>query len=300
MRNGTLTRARRGVYVEGVPPDDPFGNHLLRLTAALHLAGERVVASHWSAAALWGLPIPTKMIRTVWLTSPGVGGGYLRNGVRRCRGELSADDVAQVERVRCTSLARTVTDLARMTTFEQGVMLADAALRQGLKRAALADRIAAAAGWTGVARARAVAEFADGRAESPMESVTRVAISRVGVPMPELQRNIYDANGNWLARVDFCWDDVGLIGEYDGVDKYSMDSDQPASAVIAEKARDAKLRDAGWMVVHWTKADLADRDAFGHRLRQSRATAGRLMDTRRRLMDTRGVAGLSSPRPRTP
>lgn len=268
VKSGEIRRARRGVYVEGRPAADRLEWHAIELAAALQLAGDQVVASHWSAALLWKLPVTSEYLSTLWLSSPGSGGGYARSDARKHVVRLDAADVCEIAGLRATTLARTVADLTRIASFERGVVLADAALRQGLTDAQLQQQLVAAKRLKGVPRARAVAAFADARAESPMESIARVAIQRAGVPMPELQRNIYSEAGVWLARVDFCWEAQRLIGEYDGEDKYTLDPNRrPAEAFAAEKARDLKLRAANWSVVHWGKADLADQVSFGRRLR---------------------------------
>lgn len=266
VSSGQLSRARRGLYFDGSPPGDPVEQHVTRLEAALELAGSHVVASHWSAAVLWRLPVATKYLEDLWLTAPGSAGGYTKSGIHKHKAGLAEGDVVEVGSIRATSLARTVSDLARKVQFQQGVVLADAALHSGLNPQELERQLAVAVGRKGVRRARAVAAFADGRAESPMESMTRIAIWRAGVPMPDLQRNIYSRTGEFLARADFCWEEEHLIGEYDGEGKYYLQAGQPTEAFAAEKIRDARLRDAGWSVVHWIKADLADEARFGRRL----------------------------------
>ncbi len=233
VRSGALSRARRGVYVQAQQAGDRVEQNRIKLAAALLLAGQRVVASHWSAALLWGLPVPGEYVGTIWLTAPGSGGGYFRHGVRKVVTRLPAGDTCLLREIRVTSLARTVSDLVRATSFQQGVILADAALRMGMKASDLQLQLDAVAGRKGVRPGRAVAEFADGRAESPMESVTRVAIRRAGVRTPDLQRNIWNERGDWVARVDFCWDEERLVGEYDGEDKYYLDADRRPTEAFA-------------------------------------------------------------------
>ncbi len=84
---------------------------------------------------------------------------------------------------------------------------------------------------------------ADPRAESPMESEARLAMIDGGLPIPELQYEIVDGNGD-LRRVDFAWPAQRLAVEYDGVDWHS-DPD----AMRKDRRRQAALQDIGWTVI---------------------------------------------------
>lgn len=109
--------------------------------------------------------------------------------------------------------------------------------------------------------AERVIGFVDGRSDSPGESRSRVAIERGGLPKPELQAAVYDDAGEFVARVDFLFANLGVIGEFDGMIKYQKElrgSLSPEEVVIAEKVREDKLRALGWVVVRWTWDDLDD------------------------------------------
>lgn len=67
--------------------------------------------------------------------------------------------------------------------------------------------------------ARAV-EFGDGRAESVGESWLRVALADFGLPAPLPQAEIRDERGVLVARVDFLFEQYGVIVEFDGAVKY--------------------------------------------------------------------------------
>jgi hypothetical protein len=70
--------------------------------------------------------------------------------------------------------------------------------------------------------ARRVVAFADARAESPLESISRLRMREHGVPAPEPQVEIW-IDGRFAGRVDFYWDEYGVIGEADGWGKYRND-----------------------------------------------------------------------------
>jgi very-short-patch-repair endonuclease len=149
---------------------------------------------------------------------------------------LPPDSVTTWFGVPVTSLPRTLVDLARHDRRD-GLMAADAALYQRLvTMGEIAFELDRAAGWPGVVRARALLALANGKAESPLESLTRLALHDSGFPVPELQYEI----GEY--RVDLCWPDRRLVIEADGREKYSDD------ALWNEKKRETELRKHGYRV----------------------------------------------------
>ena len=113
--------------------------------------------------------------------------------------------------------------------------------------------------WPNIRQARRVVAFLDARSESAGESVSRVRIADERLPAPQLQRQITNAYGRAIGRVDFCWDEQRTIGEFDGKIKYGrlLEPGQTSQDVIfAEKLREDELRDNGWQVVRWLWSDL--------------------------------------------
>lgn len=98
-------------------------------------------------------------------------------------------------------------------------------------------------------------QLADPGAESAGESVSRILMLEAGFQVPETQKEIRMPDGR-LVRVDFFWPEVGLIGEFDGMEKYSRSRDfsglTPARVVEEEKVREDELRALGHRVVRWT------------------------------------------------
>ena len=88
--------------------------------------------------------------------------------------------------------------------------------------------------------------FADPLAESVLESISRAVFHEQGLPPPELQVWVGDED-EIIGRVDFLWRQYRTIAEADGAIKYA----QPARA-LAQLNRDARLRAAGFEVVHFT------------------------------------------------
>ncbi len=260
VRSGVLARVRRGVYADGVLPDEAVVRHRLLVRAAVGELDGAAVVSHVSAAALHGLDLWSVPLRLVTVTrNRRRSGGRVGSCVHVRSAPLPVDDIAVVDGIACTSPARTVVDLGRVVPFEQAVVITDAALRAGLDTATLAGAIHRAAGWRGVPAARRAAAFADPRAASVGESRSRVALARAGLPAPELQLPVQLGRGT--AYCDFGWPAHRTVGEFDGKVKYGRllrPGLHPGDAVYEEKLREDAIRARGWEVVRWTWADLHD------------------------------------------
>jgi hypothetical protein len=133
-----------------------------------------------------------------------------------------------------------------------GLMAADAALHEKLMTASQVELLRGKLrGTRGSRRAVEVLSLADSRIESPLESLTHLALYDSGFPRPEPQTWLRGADGKWY-RVDFFWADFGIVLEADGKGKYGGD------ALWAEKRREIALTRAGFSVVRVRWADLGD------------------------------------------
>ncbi|HVE98429.1 MAG TPA: type IV toxin-antitoxin system AbiEi family antitoxin domain-containing protein [Mycobacteriales bacterium] len=248
LRNGTFVALRPGVYAE---PDLEGRDELVaRTTAALLRLGPDAAASHRTAANLHGLALLGPALSLVDVTRPSAPDRTpdALPGVRALRAGLPDRDVTEVAGLRLTTVARTVFDVARTSSFRAGVVSADSAAHIGLITAGdVVDVAARCRRWPGKRRALEVARFLDPLSESVTESVSRVVIRDGGLPAPRTQVVLGDADGV-IGRVDFFWDE-GVIGEADGLVKYS--GDNPTS-LVTEKLRQERLEEAGFIVVRWT------------------------------------------------
>jgi very-short-patch-repair endonuclease len=68
----------------------------------------------------------------------------------------------------------------------------------------------------GGAAARRALRLVRQGAESRPETLLRLLLRRAKLPEPELARNLHDASGNWLARVDLYFSEYRVVVEYDG------------------------------------------------------------------------------------
>jgi hypothetical protein len=233
--------------------------YLRRIHAHTAMAEAPVVYSHFSAAALWGLPMVGAWPTEIHLATTSAAGGRSRRGVIRHPQEHSLD-VAVCEGLQVTSVAATAVALARVLRFGQAVAVMDRAISEPGDSHALATRADLEHAFdqlgrvTGRAAAGRVLEFASPLSGSPGESMSRAGIFLLGFLLPELQTPHWDHDG-LIGFTDFFWRSVRRVGEFDGHGKYLRDEfthgRSTADVVIAEKVREDRLRALGLGVFRW-------------------------------------------------
>jgi predicted transcriptional regulator of viral defense system len=251
VRRGSLSKLGRGVYADAAVADQYLqaqgGDQLLRVLAGLAVAGPGAVVSHQSAARLYGVDLLGKAGGSITLTGPPARGRHSRPGIRLHAACLPQAHVSTAYKFPITTPARTVVDLARELSFRGGVVAADSALHGKLtSEQELTQVIASCRRWRGVARAAAAVDFADNRAESPLESIARIVFHEAGLPPPELQAWL-GSESELVGRVDFYWAEYRTIVEVDGELKYGLDPHRARQQL----ERDRLLREAGYEVLHF-------------------------------------------------
>lgn len=234
VRARRLRLVRRGWFIESDEYDAlwPEAQHLAHVLAVMRDSSGSGVVSHESAAVVWGLPLYRLRPARVHLTT--TPGARISSGadVFRHVAPLPAEDVVLREGLLVTSLARTVFDVARTLPVEPALVIADAAERAMAARGrewdldaveswrrAWETRTDAATGARGIRHARRIGDFADGRSESPGESVSRLQIARLGFRRPALQVPVPGPDGRDFF-LDFRFTECGAFGEFDGKGKY--------------------------------------------------------------------------------
>jgi hypothetical protein len=251
VSRGRETRVARGVYLsaDAWAQLNATERYLARVRAVANTRRNRPVLSHWSAAAVHGLPIVGAWPREVHTTIGRATGGRSRNGVVAHARLLADRDVVEVSGMLVTSVARTVLDMAAAGTFMVAVTMADRALhvdRFG-RRPPLTTKRELFEGWElskphrGFMRAKSVLDFAETRADSPLESVSRVNMRVIGCPRPLLQSGFSDYLG-FIGETDFDWPDFAILGEADGGVKY-LDPAYRNGRTAEEVVRDEKVRE---------------------------------------------------------
>ena len=105
---------------------------------------------------------------------------------------------------------------------------------------------------------------ADALSESPYESLVRAKILQGGIPLPELQVNLFDDRG-FIGRVDCYWRQFGVVGEFDGevkVTELLLPGESRDDVLRARARRDERLRGLGQRVLHWDAQDIHDVTPF--------------------------------------
>jgi very-short-patch-repair endonuclease len=225
-----------------------------RCRAATLILPDDTAFSDETAAVLMMLPVPRQ---------PEVVHVTVRVGtcVPRRRGivghvrQLRAEDFAVVSGLSVITAACTFVHLAAVFTRAALVGLGDAILRAGLATTAeLVSAVAANSGRRGCVRARELISMLDPRAESVMESMLRLLLLDAGLPTPEVNVNVYDSFGQFLARADLLYRAAKVIIEYDG-DHHRLDRAQFARDV----RRGSDLAACGYLVLRFTASDLLGR-----------------------------------------
>lgn len=261
VETGVLERIWHGIYCAGEPDRD------VRLRGLDLSTGRRVAVCLGTAAALYGFD--TEQPKDLHVLNPP--GCALRDADGLVVHRRDGSPLVTVDGRRATSPAWTAVEVARSLRRPRALATLDAALRSGtctrpdLWRAALEQK-----GRRGIVAVRNLLPLADARAESPGESAARMAMIDGGLPLPELQYEVVDGNGD-LRRLDFVWPDAGVVAEYDGVDWHS----EP-EALQRDRRRQAALMAVGLTVVPIVSEDLRDGGwamaaRIGEQLRRARA-----------------------------
>ena len=242
------TRVIAGVLVESADELPPETLRRLRVEAIVERLGAGAVVSHQSAALVYGLPQWNIPHDDVHVTK--------RNTTRRRSRDVIVHaaplpgPVAVVDGLLVTTPARMIVDCARTLTFEQAVVIGDAAVRKfGVTQAELDRELDRARTRKGIAAARRAVAFLDGHSESVGESLSRIALARNNIVGFIPQGEVFSADGEFLGRADFFHESAPLLGEFDGDLKY--DGPGGRTALRNEKRREDQLRTHGNDMVRW-------------------------------------------------
>jgi len=182
-------------------------------------------------------------------------------GARRVRGRpgvairqdvLAHDEVVEADGVLVTRPVRTALDLASRLPFVEAVVAVDAlAHTWDFDPSALLSYPGRRANPRGSLRLPEVVAAADARAESPPETRTRLVLAHAGLARPELQHEVHDDRGRFVARLDLAWPALRIAVEYQG-DHHRTDPVQWRR----DNQRSADLAALGWLVLPATSYDL--------------------------------------------
>jgi len=255
-RRGEWLRIMPGAYLvdAGLHTAVPLA---ARVRAALLLHGSTAVAVLDTAARLLGIEgLPPWDGRTVHIAVPTELARHQRrpSGVVAHFWKLTNAETSDLRGMPITSAQRTVTDLVLRLDRERAVSVLDSALnRKLILPADLPHLEASAAGRRGVRRSREWWTLADGRAESPLETRTRLVCVDGKVAPETLQHPVLDRFGTLLGHADLAWPRRRTLAETDG-ERYHSDP----GAVYKDRWRANNFSTAAerFIVLRFTWADL--------------------------------------------
>lgn len=196
-----------GVYVGTAVPHHP----LERVVAALLIHPPAAIASHTSAARVYGVPLPdgladehvSVLAARDRRPRPGLRAHVARPGTR----------VARMHGLRVSAPADTFVELAGLLTLVDLVVVGDFLAR---KEWVAPEELIAAADASGLPLAMRAARLVRTEVDSPMETRLRLLIVLAGLPEPKVNHKLYKADGTVRYRFDLSWPDLLLAVEYDG------------------------------------------------------------------------------------
>jgi very-short-patch-repair endonuclease len=253
VRTGLLTRRQldgpawrrlfRDVYVHvGVEV-----THALRAAAVCLLLPEALVTGG-SAAVLWGVPLADTWDDVEVTLAPSAHPCRLV-GTRVRRARVPVEHRWRRSGIPVTTPEATAVRLAGCLPGDDAVIAVDRMVDSGIVDLEPVRALASALRGPGSARARSVCALADGLAGSPQETRLRLLMHRSALPAPVAQHRVV-VHGREIARVDFAWPEKKIAVEYDGL--WHAEPGQFAR----DRDRLNRLREAGWLVVFVTAADM--------------------------------------------
>jgi hypothetical protein len=256
LGSGRWTLLYDNVYRMGGAPPTWRGD----LLAACWAAGSTALASHQAAAALRQLPSGREGV--VEITCDRWRRTRHRGLVVHESLRIDEEDRDEVDGIPCTSVARTLFDLARKLSPVMLDANLDSALRRDLVSLDELRRTStrlATKGRPGGRKFRAAIEARTGTTtlpESVPERVLADMLIRQGLPAPVHQFVVRDSAGGFVARVDLAYPDWMVVIEYDSIEHHTG-----TAAHIRDSTRRDAIGDVGYTVLTATVADLRDRGA---------------------------------------
>lgn len=281
---GVLIRIGPGLYADG-PTYGALSveqQHILRCHAVMQRHGQNAVLTHQSAALMHGIAVWGTDLSQVNLTRLDTGRGRHEAGVFHHVGHIDEWEIEEIDGLLVATAPRAVWETACTSTVESGLVTVDSALHlKQVTEDELRESAARFDYWQGSRAARLTLRLADGRAESPGETRSRYLFWRHGIPKPDLQFTVKDANGRVVGHTDFGWLEYCHVAEFDGMIKYSGTFGEDGSQTLTkEKAREDLIRRQSFGVSRIVWRELAPHNAANtarrimYELEQSRRLYG--------------------------
>ncbi|WP_411698184.1 hypothetical protein [Conyzicola sp.] len=213
--------------------------------------------SHVTAARLLGIRLPFRLLESDVLdvAVPAPKRAQQARGIRGHKLRLRPGDLTVRDGMAMTSPVRTWCDIAGLLNDEELLAAGDTLLWWRNPLTYPAEIARAVANHRGAARSalhRTVSELS-ARADSSPESSFRHRFALAGLPRPEVNLQLYDAQGNKVAMPDLCFPEFTESFDYEG-DHHRTDPRTWQSDI----QRVRRLAKIGYHHTRAAAADLAD------------------------------------------
>lgn len=223
----------------------------MRVEAAKLVLGRDGFICGLTAAWIYGADVQDRRGLQVWVGRQTGDWRRARPGCLVREITIEATDLDRVDGCWVTTPVRTVFDCARWLSLTEAVVVADALAHAGLvTREEFAAYVRAHRRLRGVTQADRVVTLMEPLTESPMESRLRVLLVDSGFGAPIAQYVVRNAQGDFVARADFCFPLRRIIVEYDGALHWEQRRED-------DRRRDA-IRALGWTVLVASRSDYYD------------------------------------------
>jgi len=283
VRGGELTRIRQGAYVQTTIWDDAddIERHRLRAHAVLRSHDVPLALSHTSAAVEHGLRLFRPHLKKVHVLCLGSPIARTTRDIVYHRGTYTDEDFVSVGAQRVVDPVLAGLQAASLSDVAAGIVTLDSVI--DLKKGTLDEihaRYEQIAGHPFSRTLQITVRLVRTGANSVGESLSRHMMWTQHLPEPTLQFEVRDEHGRLIGITDFAWPEHGVLGEFDGMQKYGRllkEGQLPGDVVEAEKVREDALRGAtNWLMVRliWseifkpgmTAAKIRHQLERGHRL----------------------------------
>jgi len=239
---------------------DPWARFRMTSIAFGLGAADHVLATGPSAQAILGLPKlsdPPELPVAIRV-APTSSGTNMTRHARVRTGLVPLTHRWTRERVRVVSAAYAAIDVARHSTAQEALAVVDHVLHAGIPKEVLSALVTDLRHYRGIEQATWAVSNGDERAESPLESLGRLAFLAAGQPAP--LSNVWFSDGVTAYRVDHYLPDTGVVIEGDGGLKVNNRPD--AHQVVQRQVRrESWLRAQGCAVERYDYAMAIDRPA---------------------------------------
>jgi very-short-patch-repair endonuclease len=261
LRHRGLASPSRGIRIPCAvePPPDlgPMVRPYTRVT-------EFTAASHATAFRLWEMPgfLPGADGPGIHLSRPDTMAIPRRTGVIGHVGQFFPDEITSIGGLLVTTRTRTWLDVSRLMAVDELTVVADHLIRvprpdlEGRTEAHasvadLAEMLDRHKGTPGIRKARLALEQARVGSDSAPETRLRLALTRAGLPEPEVNPRTELLNGV-VRQPDLAYPEFLLAVEYEG------DGHSEAGQVIRDITREEDFGRGGWTLVRLSKRHMAN------------------------------------------